>query len=95
MFLFFSLLPYLIFGVEIVLKVNDSGHFSPLLLWLSFGLCVLISVVRFIGNKMVKSNPWYGLLHPLGSLVMVWILLCSIGRVVMRKSSVWRGDHYR
>lgn len=94
LFLFFSLLPYFALGYEIWLKSTGSSSYSSLAFYLSLGLCALISVVRFIGNKMVRSNPWYGLLHPLGSLMMSWILLCSIGRVVMKKPSEWRGQHY-
>lgn len=94
LFLFFSLLPYAALIVETALKISGSVHFSPAVFYLSLSLCILISVVRFIGNKMVKSNPWYGLLHPLGSLLMVWILLCAIGRVIMKKPSEWRGQHH-
>lgn len=94
LFLFFSLLPYAALITETALKISGSPQFSPAILYLSLSLCILISAVRFIGNKTVKSDPWYGLLHPLGSLVMVWILLCCIGRVVLNKPSKWKGQHY-
>jgi chlorobactene glucosyltransferase len=95
LFFFFSLLPYAVLASEIALKFTGSAHFQPGAFYLSLFLCGLISVVRFIGNKTVRSNPWYGLLHPLGSAVLVWILLCCIGRVVFNRPSVWRGQQYR
>lgn len=94
LFLFFSLLPYAVLITEIAFKIWKPVYFSPTVFYLSLSLCILISAVRFIGNKMVKSNPWYGLLHPLGSLLMVWILLCCVGRVLVKKPSEWKGQHY-
>ncbi|MBI2095228.1 MAG: glycosyltransferase [Candidatus Omnitrophica bacterium] len=81
LFVFFSLLPFA--------ALADKNVF-----FLALAVSLFIIVVRFIGNKMTKTNPWYAFLHPLGSLVMIWILLACVGRVLFRRPSVWRGQSY-
>ena len=94
LFLFFSCLPFLILSIEIFLKCWSSADFSPALLGLSIVVCSWITLIRFIGNRLVRANPWYAFLHLLGSLVMVGILFRCIGRIIFKKASVWRGDYY-
>ena len=43
-----------------------------------------------MGNKLLKTNPWFAFLHPLGSLIMVWILSACIGRILFNKPSAYR-----
>ena len=95
LFLFFSILPFAALLAEAALRARGSGAYSAKILILSLGVSSLIVTVRFLGNQILKTNPWYAFLHPLGSLIMVWILLSSAGRVVFKRSSVWRGDSYR
>ena len=95
LFLFFSISPFIVFAAETVLKINGSSYFEPFIFSLSLGTCILIVVLRFFGNKMLRTNPWYAFLHPLGSILMVWILFSSIGRIVFKRPSAWRGDSYR
>lgn len=90
-----SLFPYAVAIWEGFLKFSGSDLFSSEVLLLSLALCAWISIIRFVGNKMVKSNPWYGLLHPLGCIVMIWILAICITRVVFNRPSVWKGDLHK
>ena len=92
LFVFVSLLPFMILLAEIILQLTASVYFHPTALGLSFALCAWIVLIRFIGNKMVKSDPWYAFLHPLGSLVMIWILSVCITRIALNRPSPWRGD---
>jgi len=92
LFLCFSLLPFAVFAAETFFYAARSTHFNRTLLILSAGVSLWIVLIRFIGNKILKTNPWYATLHPLGSLVMIWILLACVGRIVFRRPSAWRGD---
>ncbi len=95
LFLFVSIGPFAALGWEIFLKLSGSAAYDALACSLSAAVCLWIIVIRFIGNRLLKCNPWYALLHPLGSLVMVWILAACVGRVVFNLPSVWRGDLHR
>ncbi|MBI4353325.1 MAG: glycosyltransferase [Candidatus Omnitrophica bacterium] len=95
MFLLFSIFPFLTLFAEAVFKLGSPQKFSEAVFYASLGVSVWIAAIRFIGNKLVKSNPWYALLHPLGSLIMVWILASSLWRILFKKPSVWRGTLYR
>ncbi len=94
LFLFFSCLPFFSLGAQAILKFAAPEKFSPFLFVLSLAVSAWIVLVRAIGNKMVKARPAYALLHPLGSLVMVWILLACIGRIAFNRPSVWKGQAY-
>ncbi len=95
LFIFFSILPFFILLTETILKFTSTGYFSRTIFTLSFGVCLLIVTIRFFGNKLMKSNPWYAVFHPLGSLIMVWILFSCVGRIIFQRPSTWRGDLYR
>ena len=95
LFLFFSLLPFIVLFAEIALKLEGSERFSIVWFNLSLGVSLWIIAVRFFANRMVRTNPWYAFTHPLGSLVMIWILLCCVGRIAGNRPSVWRGDSYK
>ena len=94
LFLFFSLFPFAVLAIEKLFFVTRSAHFNPVLFVLSAGVCLWIILIRFMGNKLLKTNPWFAFLHPLGSVVMVWILSACIGRIIFNKPSAWRGDRY-
>ncbi len=94
MFLFFSILPFGVLTAEIFWALNHSAYFSKNIFFLSLSVSGLIITVRFIGNRLLRSDPWYAFLHPLGSAVMVWILLVSATRVIWRRPSVWKGEKY-
>lgn len=94
LFLCFSILPFALLGTEVLLRIGRSTHYDAGILIASAAVSAWIVVIRFYGNKMLRSDPWYAFLHPLGSLVMVWILLCCGGRVLFKKPSVWRGDYH-
>ncbi len=95
LFLFFSIFPFVLLVAEIFLKIKTSSYFDATLFWISFATCFFVVTVRFFGNKILRTNPWYALLHPVGSCVMVWILFSSIGRIVFNRPSKWRGDSYK
>jgi chlorobactene glucosyltransferase len=95
LFLAFSILPFVLMGIEAWLYFAHSPVFDPAVYGISLGACLWIILIRFFGNEMLKCDPKYAFLHPLGSLVMVWIMLACVGRVVFRLPSVWRGDAYR
>ena len=95
MFLFFSSLSFAVLAAEILFKLFSPGAFSPLLFSLSLSVSFWIVLVRFFGNRTVKANPWYAFLHLLGSFIMIWILLACVGRIIFKRSSVWRGEHYK
>ena len=92
LFVFVSLSPFVILLDEIILKLNHSRRFEPSVFAFSLALCLWIILIRFVGNKMLKSNPWYAFLHPLGSVIMVWILSICVARILLNRPSVWRGD---
>ncbi len=95
LFAFFSLLPFFILLIEATVAVTRPEVFYPRLFLLSAAVCLFIIMIRAAGNRLVKSNPWYALTHPIGSLVMIWILFCCIGRILFNRPSVWRGDQYQ
>lgn len=94
MFIFFSIAPFLILAVEMVFFLMGSAQFSKLIFCFSLAVSGLIVAVRFAGNKILKCDPWYALLHPVGSAVMACILLKCIGRVIAKLPSVWKGERY-
>ncbi len=95
LFLFFSIFPFAVLAAEKIFFIVGSAHFDRTLFILSGGVCLWIVLIRFIGNKILKTNPWYAFLHPLGSLVMIWILSACVGRIVFNRPSVWRGDLHK
>lgn len=95
LFAFFSSLPFIVCLYEKYLFLFDRAHFSTPLFAISCGVSFLIVAVRFVGNKLIKCNPWYAFLHLLGSLVMIWILSACIYRIAFNRASVWRGDYHR
>jgi chlorobactene glucosyltransferase len=95
LFLFFSLLPFVVAGTELFLRLSGNEAFDPFLFKISIAVAGWIIVVRFTGNKLLRTNPWYAFLHPLGSLVMVWILWVCVWRILHNKPSEWRGDRYQ
>ncbi len=95
LFAVMSLGPFAALFYELFLKFTGSAGFDALAYYLSWAVCGWIVVIRFIGNRLLKCNPWYALLHPLGSLVMVWILSACVWRVLFNRPSVWRGDLHK
>ena len=94
MFTVFSILPFAVLAAETALALSESARFSEDLFILSLAVSILIVAVRFAGNRMLRTDPWYAFLHPLGSLVMVWILLICAGRILRGRPSVWKGESY-
>jgi hypothetical protein len=92
---FFSILPYLIFFLEALKGLTKRPDFDPAIFHLSLAACLWIFTIRFFGNKLIKCNPWYAALHPLGSIIMIWILGTCLGRIFLNRPSVWRGDQYQ
>ncbi|MBI4433130.1 MAG: glycosyltransferase [Candidatus Omnitrophica bacterium] len=80
LFIFFSILPFVALAV-------DTDFLSVL-------VCGLIIALRWAGNRMMKDNPWHAFLHPLGSMVMVWILFTCVFRILSGQKSAWRGNYY-
>lgn len=93
LFLFFSIAPFVFLSVEVAAWMSGAGT-SPAL-YGSMIVCALIVLIRVIGNLRVRTSPAYALLHPLGSIVMVWILVICVFRIVADRPSPWRGDHLR
>ncbi len=92
LFSFASLAPFVILKMELFFWWAQSEFYQPLTLALSLGVCAWIILIRFIGNKTLKCNPWYAFLHPLGSVIMIWILCICILRIAFNRPSAWRGD---
>ncbi len=86
LFLAFSIGPFVALAWALVAR--PEGLALPL----AAAACGLIVALRAVGNTMVKTNPFYAVLHPLGSLVMVWILCECLDRIWKGKGSPWRGD---
>ncbi len=95
LFLAFSLLPFALAGLEIYWQASGSPLYGADAAAASFAACVLIIGIRFFGNKLLKCDPRYAVLHPIASLAMLWILFSCLGRVLFNRPSVWRGDSYR
>ncbi len=95
LFLFFSILPFIVLGLEKFWFFSGSALYNPTVCVISLFACTWIILIRFFGNKLLKCNPWYALLHPVGSLVMLWVLASCLGRIIFNQPSVWRGDSYR
>ena len=95
LFLFFSILPFAVVALEKIFFITGSTNFNGTLFILSSIVSLWIVLIRYFGNKILKTNPWYAVLHPLGSCVMIWILLACIGRIILNRPSAWRGDLHR
>ena len=94
LFCFFSILPFAVLLWQGTIG-TWSTWYSPLLFWSSLAVSLWIIALRWQGNRRLRTDPLYAILHPLGSLVMVWILLECLWRVLFHRPSVWRGDLYR
>lgn len=94
LFALFSCLPYFVLFFEIWTKLAKPGLFSPDLFAASLAVCLWITAIRFQGNRAVKVNPWFAVLHLLGSFVMIGILLNCVARVALKRKSVWKGQSY-
>lgn len=94
LFLFFSIAPFVLLTLETSAWLFGADFASPAF-YGSAVVCGLIVCIRVVGNLRVRSNPAYALLHPLGSIVMVWILTVCVFRVVADRPSPWRGDTLR
>ncbi len=92
LFLFFSLLPFILLFVQSGYRMLNSEKFDQAIWLSSMAVCLLIVAVRFVGNKFLKTNPWYAFLHPLGAVIMVGILMKCLGRILFNRPSPWRGD---
>ncbi len=104
LFFLFSCVPFFVLLFELTLKIagHEAGRplagrpaFSEFLFGFAGLVCLWMILVRFVGNKFLKSNPWYAIFHLLGSLVMIWILFSCLERIIFKRPSVWRGDLYR
>ncbi len=95
LFVAFSLFPFAVLAAEKMLFLMGSPHFSTPVFFLSLLTCVWIVFVRAMGNKRLGTPPGYALLHPLGSLVMVWILTICLGRVLFNRPSAWKGELHK
>lgn len=95
LFVFISLGPFFIFTREAYQMLGGSSDYQVQVLWSSAALCALIIAIRWVGNRMVKSDEKYALLHPLGSLIMIWILSICLMRILFKLPSVWRGDLHK
>ncbi|MGH7197776.1 MAG: glycosyltransferase [Candidatus Omnitrophota bacterium] len=94
LFALFSCLPYFVLFFEIWAKFVRPEIFSAGLFGAGLGVCFWITAIRFQGNRAVKVNPWYAVLHLLGSFVMIGILLNCVARIVLKRRSVWKGQSY-
>lgn len=94
-FLFFSIFPFAVLGWEKLLFLEASTRFDAAVAAFAAAACAIIVAVRFAGNRMLRANPWYALLHPLGSLILVWVLLTCVWRVAADRPSPWRGDLHK
>ena len=92
LFLFFSIMPFAVAACQLGWAVTGSVLYDPMVLWTALGVCAIIIALRAAGNSRLRSNPFYAFFHPLGSLVMVWILCICVMRILGNKPSVWRGD---
>lgn len=92
LFLFFSLFPFTVLAAEKILFLTGDADFSPILFAAGAVVCAWIVLARFLGNRLLHTNPWYAFLHPLGSVVMTWILLVCVARIASGRRSEWRGD---
>jgi chlorobactene glucosyltransferase len=93
-FVFFSMLPLAILGSEVLFFFTAPRWLNFAVLGLSGTVCLVIFIMRFVGNRLLRTNPWFAFLHPLGVLVMLWILLACLARILWKRPSVWRGDLY-
>jgi glycosyltransferase involved in cell wall biosynthesis len=95
LFLFFSCLPFVILIYEIFLGWSKGTASNLSLGFLSAVVCLGIVGIRFLGNRAMKSDPWFAFFHFLGSVVMAGILLTCVFRICFNKPSAWRGSYYR
>jgi len=95
LFVFFSILPFILVAFQIFWFLSGSQSFDVKEFIAASLASAWIVIIRFFGNRLLKCNPWYALLHPLGAIVMVWILNSCLIRILFNRPSVWRGDSYR
>jgi chlorobactene glucosyltransferase len=91
----FSLVPFALLILQLLYLSFASQYFDKNIFILSCIVSGYISLIRFMGNKMLQCNPWYGFLHALGCCVTIWILLKCLVRIIFNRPSVWRGDYYK
>ncbi len=94
LFLFFSIAPFGITAYQSLLWVTNDLSYDGMIWMAGLAICLWIIFIRFFGNRLIRSNPVYAFLHPLGSLVMVWILFVCLIRIIFNRPSVWRGQSY-
>lgn len=64
---------------------------SPWLVGLSLGCVVQMFIFRYIQDRLFHMNPWYGVTHPLGTAILVGIILHSAWRGVRGAKTSWKG----
>lgn len=94
MFLGYSILPFvLLAGSAAAWAGGDPRAALPTAL--AALTCGVIVAVRWVGNRILRCNPWYALTHPLASAAVVWILATALVRSWFNRPSAWRGDLHR
>ncbi len=87
-----SLLPYLIVVVVVVARLAHGWVLidAPLLAWCC-GVCLLMIAFRWRQERADGRSGALALTHPLGNLVLLWIVIRSMLAIEVR----WKGRAYR
>jgi glycosyltransferase involved in cell wall biosynthesis len=81
---------FIIYALPFVALVAATG--IPRILAASAVVCILI--LHGKGLIAVKVSPFYAVTHPLGAIMMCYILLHSMALALWRGGVIWRGTFY-
>ena len=80
----------IIYGLPFLALVVATG--IPRILAASAVVCILI--LHGKGLIAVKVSPFYAVTHPLGAMMLCYILLHSMALALWRGGVIWRGTFY-
>ena len=93
--LLYNVVPWAVgvWGVASVGMAWAAGIAAPVAAWGGIGLLAVVQGVRFYLDRALGQEARYGLLQPLGSLMVIGIVLDSMRRVRLGRL-VWKGRVY-
>ncbi len=90
-----SLGPFVLAGLAVTWLVTGTGNFWAWLALLFGGLGIVWQMVRGVGMAYsMRISLGYGLLHPLGLIILAGILLNSAFLILSGRGVTWKGRGY-
>ena len=70
------------------------GNYTGTLLGIAIAQILVMRLTVFRYYALTGCNPYYSILNPLGSMIMIGILTDSILKIFSKKGMTWRGTTY-